>query len=114
MNGEMKTESDARLMANWADTWAVPAFEPSDEFVRKAKEAGFEVEEEHEITDKIMRSALRLYRCFFPGITVHHILRLLRFRNKVQEKNVWSTYYQYKSLKKELWKYRVFKFKKAN
>ena len=32
---------------------------------------------------------------------------------EVQEKNVWSTYYQYKSLKKELWKYRVFKFKKG-
>ena len=113
MNGEMQNEKDAELMANWADTWAVPAFEPAESFLAKARKQGFEVIEENEITDSIYKSARRLYRCFFPGVVAHAFLRLIGLRNKVQGKNVWSCYYQFKSMKKALWQYRVFKFTKS-
>lgn len=103
---------DAKLMTNWAHSWAVPAFEPLETFIEKAEAAGFAMESNLDISDNIYRSARRLYRCFLPGIICHFALRLVGMRNKVQEKNVWSTYYQYKSLMKKLWEYRVIKFKK--
>lgn len=104
---------DEKLMTNWAHSWAVPSFEPLEHFIQKANNAGFTVNSNLDISDNIYRSALRLYRCFFPGLICHFGLRLVGVRNKRQEKNVWSAYYQYKSLMKKLWQYRVIKFKKS-
>ena len=99
-------------MANWADSWAVPAYEEIDTFLNKARKVGLTLIDNSNITSNIYRSALRLYKCFFPGIVCHSALRLIGLRNKVQGKNVWSTYYQYKALQRQLWEYRVFTFKK--
>ena len=102
---------DEKLITNWAHSWAVPSFEPLEHFIQN--NAGFTVNSNLDISDNIYRSALRLYRCFFPGLICHFGLRLVGVRNKRQEKNVWSAYYQYKSLMKKLWQYRVIKFKKS-
>jgi len=112
MTNDVNAEEDLELMNKWADTWAVPSFEPEQSFLQKAEQAGFSISENNNITEQIKRSARRLYRMFYPGIFFHQIFKLFKIRNHVQGKNVWSTFYQYKSLKKGLWEYRVFKFTK--
>ena len=100
------------MVDDWAKSWAVPAFEPTTSFGQKAKQVGFDVVANNNITENIKKSAKRLYTLFYPGIAAHYVMQLLRIRDKVQGRNVWSTYYQYVSLKKNLWEYRVFKFTK--
>ena len=96
----------------WAETWAVPYFEYNSAFINKANEVGFQIEQVDNVTANIFKSAKRLYYYFYPGIVCHHILRLIGYRNRTHEKNVWSTYYQYKTLKEGLWQYNIVKFSK--
>lgn len=100
---------NARLMQAWAASWAVPEFEFYEDFRLKLESRGFSNIEEKDATANIKRSAQRLYWSFIPGMTVHKIIRLMGRRNQLHQKNVWSTYYQYHTLKRGLWKYRTFK-----
>lgn len=104
---------NAELISKWADTWAIPDFADTMDFIQKAEKAGLTLIENNLITEKIKKSAKRLHMMFYPGIVMQTLLKPLGFRNSVQGKNVWSTYYQYKSLLKGLWEYRVLKFSKA-
>lgn len=98
---------EKEILNKWANTWAVNEFELIDSFVEKSRKVGFSVTENKNITNHIKKSARRLYLCFYPGWVVHHILAFLKKRNKTQEKNLWSTYYQYKALKNDLWSYHL-------
>lgn len=106
------SQKQSDLMVKWANSWAVPAFEKNSTFSRFIKEEGLELIEVNDITTQIMKSSRRLYNYFIPGLIFHHILKSLSLRNKIQGKNVWSTYYQYKCLKEGLWNYKVFKLRK--
>lgn len=97
-----------KLLNNWGDTWAVPNFEYIKLFENKAVKAGFSVNKTQNITKNIRPSAERLYYCFVPGIICDGFLRFVGKRNHLHKANVWSTYYQYKSLKQDLWNYYIF------
>lgn len=49
-----------------------------------------------------------MYYYFFPGWVIGNLMRLMNRRNQTLQKNLWSTFYQYKALKKDLWNYLVF------
>lgn len=98
-----------KLMEKWSATWAVPDFEYYKSFEQKAADNGFTGIEMKNITGNIYPSARRLYYCFIPGIICDSALRIIGKRSKAQNANVWSTYYQSKSLKKNLWNYYIFK-----
>jgi tocopherol O-methyltransferase len=93
----------------WAQSWAVQEFEFHEHFVKKAYNAGFTSVTEKNVTENILPSAKRLYYCFIPGIICDGTLRILGKRNRFHRSNVWSTYYQYKSLKRDYWSYRLIK-----
>lgn len=98
---------DEQLIRNWAESWAVPNFEEESNFINAAKGEGFGTVSSKNITDYILPSAKRLYYYFVPGIICHRILSAFGKRNLIHKKNVWSTYYQYQSLKRNLWNYHL-------
>ena len=100
------------LLTNWGKSWAVPHFEYIRNFEEISVETGFTSVESENITQNIRPSAERLYYCFVPGIICDGFLRLVGKRNQLHKANVWSTYYQYKSLKDNLWNYYIFSAKK--
>ena len=91
----------------WGQSWAVPSFEFLPLFEEKARQAGLQQVHAENITPFIKPSARRLYCCFTPGILCDGVLRLIGKRNAVHKANVWSTYYQYQSLKRGLWNYYI-------
>lgn len=101
-----------KLLKNWGKSWAVPHFEYIKHFEIKANKNGFSNLQIQNITKNIRPSAERLYYCFVPGIVCDGFLRFIGKRNKLHQANVWSTYYQYKSLKKDLWNYYIVSAKK--
>jgi cyclopropane fatty-acyl-phospholipid synthase-like methyltransferase len=115
-SNSMNHSKDKNNMLNlWAATWAIPEFENIKIFEEKAAREGFKNIEIHDATKNITPSAFRLHLAFYPGIVVDTFLRLIGQRNRLQKANVWSTYYQYHSLKKGLWSYQIIKgFKGAN
>ena len=104
---EHPNQEQDHLLQRWAHTWAVPSFEFVDAFQRKALANGFTQTQIENITTSILPSAKRLYYCFFPGLLCDGFLRLFGKRTKTHQANVWSTYYQYKALQKNLWNYYI-------
>jgi tocopherol O-methyltransferase len=104
---EKPNEDENYWLNNWGMSWAVPEFEYIKHFEQKAVKYGFQNVKVDNITANILPSAKRLYYCFIPGVICDGILRLIGQRNKTHKANVWSTYYQYQSLKRNLWNYNI-------
>ncbi|NND33536.1 MAG: methyltransferase domain-containing protein [Saprospiraceae bacterium] len=96
-----------RWIDRWEKAWAIPKFEVLPEFLTKSKVVGFKQLSEENITRHIYPSAKRLYYCYVPGMICHGVLSLFGKRTKYNARNVWSTLYQYKALKKKLWNYHL-------
>ncbi len=103
---------EAALMNKWTDTWAIKAYAEEEEFWNKLHQAGFTACKKQDVTMHVIKSIRRLYLSFFPGLPITYISQVLGIRNKIQTANTWSTYYQYKAYKKQLWKYLFFSGKK--
>jgi len=110
---ESPSEEENKWLNNWGRSWAVPEFEYISSFESKAAKVGFSYVNIENITPNIYPSAKRLYYCFVPGIICDGFLRIFGRRNKIHKANVWSTYYQYKSLKRNYWNYNIVKAEKG-
>ncbi len=92
----------------WAHGWAVPFFEKEEQFSSMLQTTGFHKIEMLDRTANIVKSAKRLYYAFFPGWVLSRMYNLVnRNTTDLSKKNVYTAYYQYKTLKKGLWKYCI-------
>ncbi|MBS3914623.1 MAG: methyltransferase domain-containing protein [Bacteroidetes bacterium] len=102
-------EKGELLMHKWAESWAVPAFETSENFELYLKKEGFQTVSFQNITKQIERSSKKLFASFIPGILANIIFPFFgKRKNRVQRLNVWSVYWQRITLRKKLWNYKVF------
>ena len=102
-----------RELDAWGHGWAVPFFEKKERFENMLLKTGFTFVEMDDSTENIRRSAQRLYYAFFPGWLVSKVYNLFnRHTTEFSKKNVYTAYYQYKTLKKGLWKYYIVQARK--
>ncbi len=106
--GVSNNTSQARLMKQWTDTWAIEQYADVEQFWADLHTAGFSSCRRRDVTQYVIKSIKRLYYSFFPGLPITYISQTLGFRNKIQTANTWSTYYQYKAYKQRLWQYMFF------
>lgn len=99
---------EAALMERWTDSWAIKSYATKSEFNTALASAGFTGLQERDVTHHVKPSIRRLYLSFFPGIVTTKVAEIIGVRNKIQTKNTWSTYYQYKAHQKDLWRYCIF------
>ncbi|HUR32130.1 MAG TPA: methyltransferase domain-containing protein, partial [Saprospiraceae bacterium] len=104
--------SEAKLMQKWTDSWAIKSYATILEFTNVLNQSGFDNIISRDITENVKPSIRRLYLSFFPGLITTTIAQLFGLRNKIQTKNTWSTYYQYKTHRKDLWRYHIFSAQK--
>lgn len=97
-----------KLMKKWLNGWGVNSLETSQNFEDYAKEVGFSKTLFWDITRNIMPSSRRLYLYSFPSLILGKIAEFLKIRTKVQTRNIASAHYQYKAIRKNLWKYGIF------
>jgi tocopherol O-methyltransferase len=92
----------------WAYGWAVPFFEKEDGFASMLTSTGFNTIEMNDSTANIIKSAKRLYYAFFPGWVLSKLYNLFnKNTTEFSKNNVYTAYYQYKTLQKGLWKYVI-------
>lgn len=102
------SEKDQEEIDRWAHGWAVPFFEKNETFFSKLESNGFTSIEMKDCTTNILPSAKRLYYAFFPGWVFSKLYNLFnRNTTEFSKKNVYTAFYQYKTLKKGLWKYYI-------
>jgi tocopherol O-methyltransferase len=99
---------DQREIDAWGHGWAVPFFEKKSVFSEMLARRGFNKVEMLDCTQHILKSAKRLYYAFFPGWVLSKMYNLIhRNTTEFSKNNVYTAYYQYKTLKKDLWKYYI-------
>lgn len=99
---------DQREIDAWGHGWAVPFFEKQSVFSEMLTQRGFNNVEMLDCTQHILKSAKRLYYAFFPGWVLSKMYNLIhRNTTEFSKNNVYTAYYQYKTLKKDLWKYYI-------
>lgn len=99
---------DQREIDAWGHGWAVPFFEKQTIFSELLERNGFTSMQMEDSTQQIVKSAKRLYYAFFPGWLISKIYNLLhKNTTEFSKNNVYTAYYQYKTLKKGLWKYCI-------
>ncbi len=100
-------KAENQLMNNWLAGWAVDSLATPESFSLSSQKVGFKSIRFIDKTKSIYPSAKRLYLFSFPGIVVGKILEILHLRSHRQMGNVWAAYYQYRALKRGLWKHGI-------
>jgi cyclopropane fatty-acyl-phospholipid synthase-like methyltransferase len=102
------TGTDAVMIQEWANGWAVDDFEMIASFEKKLSLAGFSAISTEDATNAIRPSAKRLYLSYFPGALVGFLYRLFHPRaTAFGKKNIRTAYLQYITLQKKLWEYHI-------
>jgi cyclopropane fatty-acyl-phospholipid synthase-like methyltransferase len=104
---ENYTNEERELMRKWLSGWAVRALATSDGFLADLAQAGFCNIGFIDATAHIWRTSLRLYHLSFPGLLIGKVLEALSLRSRIQTGNIIAARYQYRALKRGLWKYGI-------
>ena len=92
----------------WGDTWGVPNFATTALFEQGVKETGFQSVEILDYTDKIQKSAKRLYYTSLLGVVPSELYNLFNPNvSRFAKTHYKCGYYQYKGLQEKLWTYNV-------
>lgn len=100
--------SHRRQMNYWLNGWAIPSLAHKDDFRSALAASGFTDVEFNDITDHTMPSSRWLAivsALSYPGSC---LLEFLGLRNETQTENVVASYYQYLTLRDELWTHGIF------
>ena len=105
---ENLAEKDAALIKQWANGWAIDDFATIENFTEHLKNAGFHHTNIEDATTKIIPSAKRLYRAYFPGVIGGFLYKLFNPKPTIYgKKNIDTAYLQYKALKQNMWTYNI-------
>lgn len=106
------SENDVQEMGKWLEGWGVASLDTHEQFRQYLDISGFSDISYRNVTANVMPSSKRLYGISFPALFFSKIGEWMGMRTKRQTNNIWAAYYQYKTLKKGLWEYGIFKASK--
>jgi cyclopropane fatty-acyl-phospholipid synthase-like methyltransferase len=111
---ENKNQHDPHnLIRKWCELWGVPGLETISDFKRNCRDAGFTNVQNFDYTDKIWKSARRLFYSSLIGFIPSEIYNLFHPGiSKFASRHYRSGYFQYKALIKNLWSYNILLAKK--
>jgi tocopherol O-methyltransferase len=92
--------------------WAVPHLCSFEELRHYARKAGFDCDHAEDISADILPHSLAIFRFGLLFIPWRWLLHKLGLTSEEKLGNAYATYYQYRTLKKGLWKYGIFCFRK--
>jgi len=101
------------LMKKWGATWGISNF-PTSEFLRENLESnGFQTIQSFDYTEKINKSAKRMYYTAILGMIPSEIYNFFNPKvSRFAKTHYQCGYFQYKALKSNLWRYNIFVAKK--
>jgi tocopherol O-methyltransferase len=88
--------------------WAINSFATAEAFESAAIEAGFKNVYADDISEAITPSAKKIYLCSFPGMIGTKLHDLFNNASHLSKYHARTGYLQYTTLKKGLWRYKIF------
>lgn len=105
---------DADWMQRLAHGWAIEEHTSKEKFEQQLVETGFAIKDIEDASKAIIPSVKRLYTAYFLGLIPTKIYQLFHPNaTELAKKNVDTAWLQYKTLKKDLWKYLIFSAEKG-
>ena len=96
------------LIKKWEQTWALSSLNTSESFVKSLKKHGLSNVKTFDYTHQITKSARRMYYASLLAATPSEIYKLINPNvSRFARNHYRSGIYQYKALKKGLWKYNI-------
>jgi tocopherol O-methyltransferase len=105
---ETYTKAQSKEMGYWLNGWGVDALETQSQFFHHFVQTGFGDISYRNMTHHVLPSSKKLHRISFPALAMSKVGEWVGLRTKIQTKNLWAAYYQYRTLKKGLWEYGIF------
>jgi tocopherol O-methyltransferase len=106
---------DAEWMRRLAHGWAIEEHTSKEKFEKQLLETGFNIMDIEDASPAIMPSVRRLYTAYFLGLIPTKIYQLFHPNaTELAKNNVDTAWLQYKTLKKDLWKYLIFSAEKCS
>ena len=100
---------DAEWLRRLAHGWAIEEHTTKEKFEQQLLDTGFSIIDIEDASQAIMPSVKRLYTAYFLGLIPTKVYQLFHPNaTELAKRNVDTAYYQYKTLKKKLWKYLIF------
>jgi len=92
----------------WIQTWSISELLNTNKFIEKLEKEGYKIRIAEDFTQKIEKSAKRMYYAAFLGAIFSETYNFFNPKvSRFAKHHYRSGYYQYKALKKNLWKYYV-------
>jgi tocopherol O-methyltransferase len=104
--------SEDRAYRDFLRGWAVPHLCTPQQMHDYAAAAGLELEKDEDITPDVLPHAFAIYRFAFVFVPMRWLLCKLGWTSEEKLLNATATYHQYRTLKQDLWSYRVCVFRK--
>jgi tocopherol O-methyltransferase len=108
------SSNERSMMQKWLSGWGVGSLDTISQFENNFIENNFENVDFKDITTNVMPSSRRLFLYSLPAFIFSKIGEFFGARTSMQTANIKSAYYQYITLKKEVWKYGIFKASKLH
>lgn len=104
----IQSEKDKINIQKWLNGWAISDIETPEKFTKMMEEVGFKNIKVIDMSKEIMPSVKRMYYSFFPGGLYSIIYNFFKPSvSRFAKSHFWTAYYQYKTLKKGLWNYKI-------
>ncbi len=110
--GNPRDAGQARQYAGFLSGWAVPHLCSGEELQQYASAAGFQEMHGEDISADVIPHARAIFRFGLIFIPLRWLLAKLGFTSPEKLGNAYATYFQYRTLKRGLWAYRVHCFRK--
>jgi tocopherol O-methyltransferase len=104
--------AEARAFEMFLKGWAVPHFCSFDDMKTWATRAGLEVAHAEDITIDVLPHAFNIFRLGPIIVPWRWMLRKFGLVGEEKLQNAWAIYHQYPTLKKGIWRYGAFCFRK--
>ena len=102
------SQFEQRLMKKWLNGWGVNTLETVEDFQLHLKKIGFSNIAYQDITSHVLPSSRRLFFYSLPAYPLSRMGEIIGKRSKIQTNNILSAFYQYRTLRRGLWKYGIF------
>ncbi len=102
------------LLEKWRKTWSMAPFLTDEKFTHQITHAGFRLLKKQNITKNILPTARRMFYTSVAGALPSIVYNHTHTTSRFAKTHYLSGIYQYQSLKKKLWEYKLHLFEKPS
>ncbi len=100
-------------LQKWMTTWGMASILSTEAYANQLEKAGLKIRKTEDVTDAIFPTSRRMYRASLLGSIPSMLYNLSHHTSRYARDHFKSGIYQYKALKRGLWRYKIIRADKS-